>query len=1131
MRRLTMPLSVVSLTCAALATTALAGALPPQIALPLMTSAPRIDGVIKPEEWAGAAKVIGFVGYTEGKLTAREGMFWVGCDGKELFVAVQTEMPPDAKLLNRAVPDGNRDILAATRDDCIELWIDPHKGQTTGDRRYFQIIANPRGTLYDRSYDPGNAQNPVDVTWRVKWRYANRVVDGWWHVEIAIPLAAIGARQHLDHPWGLRVVRNWRRPGGQSHWASERRAFDDVQSMPVVVWDADAPVTQMVSLHDNRKEPRVAVAVANPRSRPVRANVFLSDAWSMDPPKELTRDLVVAPGKTQTVALTGRDMGPEGDHHTVIRVTSSDGRRVFFFRDFRWNMHRPDAVWTTEREQRQAVDLKFKHYPYHRRVKVKIDLSALAARDAVTGARVVVRPKAAKNALAEHTLDFSAGVAEGIFDVPELPDGEYEIAAFLQGGKRAPKEPVVCEFERRHFEWEHNKLGLSNAVIAPFTRLKVKGQTLSCVLRDIEMTDAGLWGQVRSDGRDLLAAPMRWEVRADGQLVEVHPRGLRVETAEPHRAVTQARWSAGKLSAEVRSEYDYDGMMKVTLTLPRNAPAMDRLSLVVPLRGKLAQYMHSCGDGLRHNYAGKVPGGEGLIWDSSKGNKLNIVGTFYPYIYLGGPARGIAWFADTDRDWVLDDTTPTVEVARLGDAVELRVHFVTRRSALTRAHHIEFGLQATPVKPMAERPLNWRKWRCNKTLPGCFAFTTLGSTYYWGGVSYDLYPRDCDLSMYDWIRDTRARGEADKDFIKRWMEGYKPEAQPGTKLWKRYSAHIWYTARVAPHYPRSQGAAMVPYTNARGHGFQSKEWPTFQDEWINFAYYNRARKGGVGYDITPTKSFRDCALYYYRKAMTCFDGVYWDNVYMAANLDTVAGGAWVDERGRIHPSVGLWNMRELMRRTAIMYHEQGKHGVFIPHMTNTNIVPTLAFANVNLDWEWQYGERDFQDRFTPELTVAQTIGRKTGNVPLILQGGLYDRKNPKYPWVMRTRLGVCLVHEIRMWDHGPAETADFLRKLHEFGYGEPDCRVFNYWDDGHPVEVSGIDAKTIAMSRGGNAVVVVTDYGEGGACKVNVNVSALGIAPTAKARDFETGKPVEGDARQGFRFALKKHDFRALLVD
>jgi len=1107
---------------------------PPEVSLPLMPLAPKIDGEIDEQEWARATKLFGFVSQHDGKLTVRDGMFWIGCDGKQLFTAVKTEMPPGAGLLTRAVPDGDRDIIEVTRDDSIELWIDPHKGQTEGDRRLFQIIVNARGVLYDRSYDMGNQQNPVDVTWRIKWEFADKVTDGWWQAEFAIPLTVLGAETDLGHPWGLRVVRDWHRPWDQSRWASTGGAFDDVPSMPVVHWDPQAPVVQMRSLHKDHKEAVVAVSLHNPGAAPLTAKVFLGDAWSMDPPRETERSVTVAPGKTEVVSHDGRDGGPEGSHHTVIRVTSPADKRVFFFRDFTWNMHRPEAAWTLEKEQSQAVEFRFKYYPYHNKVKAQLDLTALAAREAVTGAKVVVRAAKTETSLAEQAMAVKDGLAEAVFAVPALADGDYEIAAFLAGGAGVPKAPVVRTFARKHFPWEHNTLGTSAAVIPPFTPLMVSGNELSCVLRELKLGGGGLWDQARSEGQELLAAPMRWEVQADGKPVKVQTGALKVASAAPNRVVAAGGWEAGSLTAAVRSEYDYDGMMKVTLSLtqqPTPETMVERVSLVVPLRNDAVKYMHTCGDGLRHNYAGKVPAGEGVVWDSSKGNKLNIIGTFYPYVHLGGGERGLCWFADNDRDWVLDDTTPTVQVVRNGGVVELRVHFVTQPTKLTRTHNVEFGLQATPVKPMPEQPMNWRKWRCGKKLAGCFPLTILGSTFYWGGIDHDVYPRDCDLSIYDWIRDTRENGKADLDFVKRWMEGYKPEAQPGTPEWQKYDAHIMYTARVAPSYPRAEGCAMIPYTNARGIGFQAAEWPTFQDEWINFPYYNRVAKGGVGYDITPTDSYRDFALYYYQKAMTCFDGVYWDNVYMAALNDAVTSAAWVDERGRLHPSMGLWHMRELIRRTAVMYHEQGKHGVFIPHMTNTNLVPTLAFANVALDWEWQYGDRDFQDRFSPDLTVAQTLGRQTGCVPLILSGGLYDRSNPKFPWAMRTRLGVCLVHELRVWDYGPEEEVALLKKLHEFGYGEPDCQVFNYWDDGHPVAVTGTEAKTIALSRGGKAVVVVTDYGDGGDCTVKLEAAKLGVPTAAKATDLETGKAITGDLANGFTFALKKNDFGVLLVE
>jgi len=1139
----------------------------PRVALPLMKDAPTMDGAIDEEEWAGATRVVGFVSQHTAALTPREGMFWVGCDGQKLYLAVKTEAPPTGELLTRAVPDGNRDILPALYDDSLEFWIDPHRGRTTGDRRYFQIITNERGALFDRSYDPANPQNPVDVTWRVEWEFASQVREGWWHAEVAIPLSSLGAENDLDHPWGVRVVRDWQRGWDQSRWESVLTAFEDQPSMPVVTWDPQAPVVQMLSLHEEHRRPALSVKVWNPHAAELPVHVFLQDAWSMNPPQELDRALTLAPGAAEVVTLQAPDMGPEGDHRTLLRVTSPDGQREYFVREFNWNLHRPAEVWTIAEEEKQAVEVAFKYYPYHHKIRVKVNLESLAARDQVTGATVQVRPAGEETALAEQPFPPLAkggpeGVenfqAETIFDVPDLPDGTYQLAVLLQGGEGVPKEPVIREFERRHFEWEHNRLGLSETVIPPFTPLEIKERekagepnasnlqsplSIFAVGREYQANDAGLWDQILSLGEPLLAGPMRWEVVSHGQVVPVEAGDLRVVRARPHEVVTEARWTAGPVQATVQGEYDYDGMMKVTLHLGKSAirtppfakggpggmqSAIEKLSLVIPLHDRLMPYLHACGDGLRHNYAGKTPAGEGRIWDSSRGNKVNIVGTFYPYLWLGGAERGLCWFADTDRDWVLDETTPTLELVRAEGTLEMRVHFITKPTTLERTHTLVFGLQATPVKPM---PTNWRKWQCAKWFAGGLPFRILGASYYYGCLSFDFYPRDRDFSIWEKISEARDTGEVDEEFVNRWIEGYAKLCEPGSDQYKMFDAHIRYTFREAPHTKRADGWFYVPYTNPRGIGFQMEEWPTFQDEWVNYAYFNRSQSGGLAYEITPTLSFQDCALWYYRKMMACFDGIYWDNIFLAANWDPVVGGAWEDEQGRVHPGLGLFAMRELIKRTAVMFHEEGRPGLFIPHMTNTNLVPILAFANVNLDWEWRYGQADFQDRFAPDLTVAETIGRQTGNVPLILSGGWYDDQAPDWARVMRTRLGVTLVHELRVWDYRPDLEVELLRKLYEFGYGEPDCQVFNYWDEDSPVQVAGVDGKTLVLSRGQRAIVVVTDYGEGGNCRLTLDLARLNLPPESTARDLETDEPVHRAAPGVLAFPLQKHDFKVVLVE
>lgn len=840
---------------------------------------------------------------------------------------------------------------------------------------------------------------------------------------------------------------------------------------------------------------------------------------------------VTRPPTEQTFGdlIIGAQHGPRTllDEVTIYRRPLTDTEARLLWQNPR--LQRPVPRTLAARSDGEAVGLQFKVYPSLNKIKTRADIGALPSRDRVTGGLLRVLRASAEKPVAERRLTFKDNVAEQLFDAPLSVEGDYTVALTLEGGEGVPREAVTQKFERRVFLWENNRLGISDKVIPPFTPLKADGRKVSCVLREHVAGASGLWDQITSQGRPLLAAPMRWEAVVNDKRTTVPGSGWKLERANETSVVGSASWLPEPSVANVQAEMDYDGMTKFTLTLPAARDrAIERLTLVVPIKDSEAPYLHACADQLRYNFAGKVPAGQGVVWDSGKASRTDIVGTFFPYVWVGGGERGLCWFADSDEGWSLDDKTPAVELVRSGGTLELRVHFATKLMPLDWEHQIVFGLQATPVKPM---PAGWRKWQCSRNLSGARPFSIVGSTPYYGCLSYDFYPAAHDLTIYRKMSEARDTGKADMSYVETWLKQHLADEKPGSERHEFFQRHIRAGLHAAQTTPRADGWRLVPYTNPRGIGFHMAEWPTFQDEWHKFACFNRAKKGQLDYDITPTKSFQDAAMWYYREMMQVFDGVYWDNTFLAANWDTVVGGAWVDESGRTHPGLGLWAMRELIKRTAVLFHQEKRDGVFVSHMTNASLVPVNAFANVNLDWEWKYGADDFQDRFTPELTVAETIGRQTSNFPLILAGGHMDCKDPRYAWVMRTRLGVMLVHELRAWDYGPEVDTAFYRKLYEFGYGEPDCRVFNYWDAGHPVKVAGVDARTLALVRGKRALVIVTDYGDGGDAKLTLDRAALKLPASATAKDFETGEPIAGTTVSELSFRLKKHDFKAVLIE
>ncbi|MCC6578899.1 MAG: hypothetical protein IT440_00525 [Phycisphaeraceae bacterium] len=1108
-----------------------------------MRQVPVIDGTIQDAEWQDAVGNHGLVNLASQTINARRAWFWVGRRSNVLFLAMRTEAPPTG-ILTRVKPDGNRDFLDAFHDDSIEMVLDPKRGRTSGDRMFYHLIFNANEALYDHSVDPDNRANPKNNAWRISgWMMKNTVHDGWWDVEMAIPFASLGAElSDLNTPWGIRLIRNWKRPYAQSQWEYGVVDYNDQSTMPVVVWDDAAPVVQVLSLQKN-DQPLIQVSVRNPHATPMDVAVYLQDAWHMDQLRVLKETVKLAANAQEIVALPSVDGGPSGDHRTIINITSPDGKKVYYSRDFRWNMHRPKEVWDIEQRSARQVDLKFKYYPYYNKARIWINVNNLNESNIAAANTAIVGTTEPDKTLWSKRLDFKDGLVHGIVDIPDLPDGRYRLVVGLEGPK-APKEPLTQDFVRQHFEWEHNQLGFSDKVIPPFTPMTVDGSTVGCVLRRLTHGEGGMWNKAVSEDQDILAGPMQWEVTlADGSKPKVVGQPWRVVSRKETEIVGQSVWQAGAMQARVDTQYDYDGMMKCTLTLPPCAAEVKELTLRIPVKNSLATVMHACGDTLRANYAGSVPTGEGKVWDSSRGNKLDIIGTFYPYLWVGDGEHGLCWFADTDRDWMLDDQTPMLDLVRDGQTLWLNVRFITQTGRLDREHAIVFGLQVTPTKPM---PDGWRRWMLQTVAPGGRPVSIIGSTLYWG-ANVDLpYPMGKDFSYFAEFKRMRETGKLDaqtQTFIENWVRKVAEVYPEGSPQFEQIKLHIPAGMRIAAGTPWSNGWRAVPYTNARGTAFLSDEFATFQDEWLNYDFFNRqwSRTGAVAYDVTPSTSFTDCALWYYRNILTCMDGIYWDNLYLSARQDPVVGdGTWTDDHGRVHPELGLFALRDLIKRTAVLLHQEAQSMpasrlplVSIGHMTNANLVPVLSFLNCTYDWEWHYGADDFQDRFTPELTLAETIGRQVGAWPTILPGGYWTPQHPKYAWLERNRLGVCLVHELWPSDgYFPEPSRVMYEKLYAFGYGLPECGVYNYWQPGHPASVtsSTVVGKTLVISKAGQTLVIVCDYGSGGACQLNVDLSKLGLSTDAVASDWESGQPVRQVASGLFEFELPKHDFKIILV-
>ncbi len=303
----------------------------PEVRLPLMARAPQIDGRVEEPEWVAAVRMQGFG--RGPKLAPLEAAFWLGCDGKELFLAVVSETPPGGQLLARFVPLPQDGDARTWLDDSIEMVLDPLRHDPAR-RRLYHANINAKGAINDTAYKLGGGGE----AWRGNWRIANQIVGDRWHFEAALPLADMGVTEaDLARPWGVRLCRNWQQTklARQTEWSPLGGPYLTPETMPVVTWEAAAPVVQTVQLADpDTGKPHVKVTVLNPGSQPVAVKTLLRVVPQSSLPQEVSRVLTLAAGETGSIELAASALNE--DLVTLIRVTSADERTTFYVREFVW---------------------------------------------------------------------------------------------------------------------------------------------------------------------------------------------------------------------------------------------------------------------------------------------------------------------------------------------------------------------------------------------------------------------------------------------------------------------------------------------------------------------------------------------------------------------------------------------------------------------------------------------------------------------------------------------------------------------------------------------------------------------------------------------------------------------------
>lgn len=1131
--------------------------LQPEFSIPLLEKKPHIDGKISEEEWSDCFRSIGLMKNRD-SLADREAIVWLGCDGEKFYLAVKSEVPAIGSILQRVKPAGNTD-RAVHRDDSVEIWLAPSRNPARKNNKYYQIAINSLGALYDVCFDPDDKQLPQQPGWRVNLEQASSVDKESWQLEIAIPLSELELEEEdLLLPWKIRVARNWKQPGIQTELAARIGGFADLHTMTKINWVQEGVLLRMLSLRSSENSVNVVMEANNKTKKNMEFYSEIFHRTSDNPHFTQKQNNTLPPG--EKMLFTVKETLNRGRAETKLYFADKAQENVFFQRSFAWQVEENPERWKAVSEDIRAATLSFAYYPSFNKIKARLDVNGLEKRSAIKEA-ILQLSNSENKVLAEMPFPtFSADwCAEMLMETPELASGEYNLAAYIKG-EQVPSEPLKQTFIRKTFPWENQELGLYEGIIPPFTPLQlVDNNKLKLVLRELEFNSQGLWQQVKSLDEELLAAPIHFDVKIAGKNQNIESlEKLNFPIQKDHEFSFQSSWKAGSVNAKIQGVCEMDGLTKINLELEQTGnEIVEKFDLVIPMKKKFASLLHACGPGLRSNYAGYIPDGDGIVWDSRKTGS-HLVGYFIPYIWFGREGRGIAWFAESDKDWLYDDAKPSQSIINKGEYLELRIHFVNKAAALQRKRVFSFGMQVSPTKPMPGEPNAWRNWVSRTTDEGkepenwrysaeneqqhwrnwvsrtnrrfserAYTHFMLAGSSSWGtdaGHAF-IYPVDRNFFVYDLLKETREKGERNLQKEEEWFKVYDPSLSK-EQIDSRKNHIRWATRNLA-----GQPDAVVPYTDPRASVF-NEEFATYQDEWLSGAYSSRKwnfdnPRAAIAYQISPGKSFQDYHLHYLKKMLDTFaDAIYFDNTFLVASNDIMLG-AYVADDGTVRPAVDIYNMREHIKRTQILTWQNGKNWLAsMSHMTNTQIIPINTWCGTILDWEWKYGSDDFQKRFSRDMIRTTSIGVQSGSVPFVLgstgiRGNFDDeRKN----FLTRSMLGTSLVHEIQNLSCGGL-IGEIYAKLYSFGYGSEKCKVYRYWDENFPLTITNGDAEALLLVNGNEAMILIVNFADDAEINLAFNNNKLKLKTNGKFQNLETNEILDNTKEFSVKLYLPKNDF------
>lgn len=627
------------------------------------TKTPTLDGVIKGYEYSFAGT--GFSNPSTGLISHRQSRYFLSYDRNSLYVGLTSKLSTPKNAENGA------DSASKAR---MELFVEPP------DQPVRRFVLTPDGAVAEKT-SAGEKQSVDGV------KVESAVSDGTWTIEAAIPFKTFGAGSAPnDRRWRVNIGRVFASPTETTSVAPVVGKLSDAGNFMTLAFRPNAPSIRIADMYDLNRDLAaydIGVESKNPDAKIV---------WTH------TSDMTYKHGMK-----------------TLSRTLFDDGKSTPFIAPPSWKLH--DFALTNmkiiETLDGKTIPLFQEAFIYEKRTPMRTEffythdrkqLSVWARRQADGQIRVrFLRP--------DKTLAWSVSrdIPEGVtffntvfdLDFSKLPPDDYTVkidhvapdGTVTETWEQAYRVPSVdSPILRKYVDPE------AGTVPKPWTPVEVDGAVVKTWGREYDFSKGILFSSLKSQGRDLLAAPAF--LALDGDPLSLNGASISVPVSrDDMAAVIEKNADLGELVVNSRIKTHFDGYCEVKMVLaPKGGKRQIRsLSLDVPLVGEAATLVR---DNKLSFLIGSKSGAVGDYWCQSMGSN--------PFFWVGNEDVGFNWLAPSLDAWHVENNAKNIEIIRKADVATLRFNLVDHPLTLTGPRTFEFAFILTPSRPLDRKILRKR---------------------------------------------------------------------------------------------------------------------------------------------------------------------------------------------------------------------------------------------------------------------------------------------------------------------------------------------------------------------------------------------------------------------------------------